>query len=371
MRILQISSAKSYGGGEKHLVELSRGLTEKGHKVFVAIRSESIYMDRLHFLPSENLVPISPKNALDIFSAKKIANLLGKQDIDIVHAHLARDYPPASMAVRLYPKSKLILTRHVLFPMKSLHLNLIQNTSKIIAVSTAVEANLDRNFPREKIAFIPNGIDTPHWADANHEALDQEFRSDMGIPPGAPLIGTVGELKKLKGQEDFILAAGEIVKSHPDAHFVIVGKDNSLDQGFRRKLKRLVKVTGLEKQFKFLNWIEDTAPLMSALDVFVSASHSESFGLAILEAMASGTAVVATKTEGAKELLWEGESGLLTEIGNPVKLAKKVCEMLENEDNRKSMSKVAQDVANSNFSLKKMIDLTESVYRRAVEGAVH
>jgi len=94
-----------------------------------------------------------------------------------------------------------------------------------------------------------------------------------------------------------------------DAHFVIVGKDNSYKKDFRRELKRLIKVFGLEDKVLFLDWIEDTAPLLSALDVFCFPSHSESFGLAILEAMACGNAIVATTTEGAKELIEDEKIG--------------------------------------------------------------
>ena len=108
-----------------------------------------------------------------------------------------------------------------------------------------------------------------------------------------------------------MFAANEIVKRFPETHFTIVGTDNSFKKDFRRELKRLVKVFGLEDKFLFLDWVEDTAPLLAAMDIFVSASHSESFGLAILEAMASGKAIVATETEGAKELIESEKSGKL------------------------------------------------------------
>ena len=82
-----------------------------------------------------------------------------------------------------------------------------------------------------------------------------------------------------------------------------------LKKNFARELKRLVKIFDLEDRFLFLDWVENTAPLLAAMDIFVSASHSESFGLAIFEAMASGKAIVATETEGAKELIENGIFG--------------------------------------------------------------
>ena len=362
MNILQISSAKNYGGGEKHLVDLCRGLHKNGHEVFVALRKENEFEERLAFLPKENRLHVSLRNALDLLSAHKVSRFLSEHKIDIVHAHLARDYPPASMAVRLYPNSKLILTRHVLFPMKSLHKLVLQNVSKAIAVSSAVESNLEKTFPKEKIICVPNGIEVEKWYGVDREKLGDEFRADHNIDTTSPLVGTVGELKPLKGQEDFVLVAAEIVKQYRNAHFVIVGKDNSIDKAYRRKLKRLVKVFDLEKQFTFLDWIEDTSPLLTALDVFVSPSHSESFGLAILEAMASGTAVVSTETDGANELIENEETGILTPIKAPVKFAESVCDLLGKEKRRKDLGSNAESFARENFSLQKMIDHTEKVY---------
>lgn len=362
MRILQISSAKNFGGGEKHFVDLCSGLYKNGQEVFVALRTENNWAEKLDFLPSENIFNFPLKNSLDIFSAGKIAKVMREKKIEIAHAHLARDYPIASLAVRLFPKAKLVLTRHVLFPMKSLHKLTLSNVSKVIAVSSAVETNLQKIFPKEKIERIPNGIATENFTNINQSELRQEFRLMHNISFDENLIGAVGELKKLKGQEDFILAANEIIKKFPKTHFLIVGTDNSFDQSFRRQLKRLVKVFDLEEKFTFLDWLEDLTPVLAAIDIFVSPSHTESFGLAILEAMACGNVVVATETEGAKELIKADFSGKLTLIENPVELAKAVCEILEDEEKRIELANNAQKFAIENFSLEKMVEATEKVY---------
>jgi glycosyltransferase involved in cell wall biosynthesis len=146
----------------------------------------------------------------------------------------------------------------------------------------------------------------------------------------------------------------------------MVGKDNSFDQTFRRKLKRLVKIFNLEENFTFLDWLEDTAPLLSALDLFVSPSHSESFGLAILEAMVAGNAIVATETAGAKELINNDFSGKLVSLENPVKLAEAVCEVLEDLEKSSLFGKNAQEFARENYSLEKMILETEKIYHSII-----
>ncbi len=361
MRILQVSSAKTFGGGEKHLVDLCKGLFDKNHDVFVAIRKECHWKNWLDFLPKENIFTVPLKNSLDFFSSKRLARLIREKNIEIIHAHLARDYPIASLAVRFEPKAKLILTRHVLFPMKGIHKISLKNVSKVIAVSKAAEKNLKRTFPSEKIIHVPNGIKIEKFADVNRAELGKDFRFKHNISFDTKLVGTVGELKELKGQKDFILAANEITRKKPDTHFIVVGKDNSSDKIFYKELTSLIKNFNLEEKFTFLDWVDDTVPLLSSLDVFVSPSYSESFGLAILEAMANGCAIVSTETEGAKELIRDDFSGKLVPIENSNELANAIYTILKNRSN---FGKNAQSSARENFSLEKMIEKTEKLYEK-------
>ncbi len=361
MKILQINSTVNFGGGERHLIDLTKGLINRKHDVFVAIRPNCEWKKRLETIAKYEL-PL--RNSLDVASAIKLAKFIKANKIEIVHAHTARDYMVASLAVRMAKTAKLILTRHVLFPIKSAFL--LKNVSKIIAVSSAVETTLSKSFPTKKIAVIPNGIDLANWSNVDNERFRKEFRFEHEISYDDFVIGIVGELKQLKGQEDFVLAAQIVAKKFPNAFFVIVGKDNSITKEFRLTLKRLVKIFNLESRFLWLNWVEDTSYLLSALDLFVSASHTESFGLAIVEAMANKTCIVATKTEGAKEILEDEKTALLSEIKNPIELAEKICELIRNKEKRDFLANNAQTVAKEKFGLQKMIDETEKLYQDLV-----
>ena len=368
MRILHISSARNFGGGEKHFVDLCRKLTERGHDVFVALRPTNQWQEKLDFLPDANVLHVSIRNSFGIFSVQKIADFVRENKIEIIHAHVARDYLPASLVARITKNTHFVLTRHVLFPMKSFHRFALKNVVHAVAVSSAVEANLEKIFPKEKIVNIPNGIELVKLTNEARKTLGEEFRFLHNLPFDAPIVGTVGELKPLKGQRDFVLAAHEIHKNHSETCFVVVGKDNQRNKNFRTELKRLVKIFRLDTQFLFLDWIEDTAPLLAAFDVFVSASHSESFGLAILEAMASGAAVVATETEGAKELIEDNASGKLVPVNQPLKLAEAISELLQDNELRRNLAENAGRTARENFDLERMIEATEKLYERIVES---
>ncbi len=358
VKILHISSARDFGGGERHLVDLCRELVSRGHDVFVALRPTCTWKDRLSFIPKENFLTVSIRNSFGMFSAKRIGSFVNKKEIDIVHAHLARDYLAASVADRLAPRSKLVLTRHVVFPMKPFHRLALRNVDAAIAVSSVVKKELLRIFPPSKLHLIHNGLDFD--SHGNRAAKGREFREFHNIPAEAPLIGTVGELKPLKGQRDFVLAAAEIVKELPECRFVVAGLDHTIDQRFRRELRRLVSVFGLDQQFQWLDWLEDLTPLLSALDVYVAPSHSESFGLATLEAIANGAPVVSTATDGAREMI-EDEK-LLVPIEDPIALAQRILRYLTQPDRANEATDQLQAFAREHYSLNAMVDRTESLY---------
>jgi glycosyltransferase involved in cell wall biosynthesis len=369
MRVLQISSAKDFGGGERHFCDLADGLSDRGVTVFVAVRPECTWREKLDRVPEDRIVEVPLRGSADARSTFALSRLIREQRIDIVHAHVARDYVPAAVAVRLAGRAGLVLTRHVLFPMSRFSRFFLRNVSRVIAVSSAVETNLLATFPQEKIVEIPNGISLERFAGARPDKDGADFRNAYGIPSDAKVVATVGELKPLKGQEDFVLAAAEIVKKVPEAYFLVIGKDNSRTGDFRRRLRRLSKVLGIEERCKFLDWVEDTAPLLSALDVLVSASHSESFGLAILEGMASGKPVVATATAGAKELIQDRKSGLLADIKDPVSIANAVVRVLRDEAFADSIGGEARKRAQSGFSIEKMVGATAALYGEIVDQA--
>ena len=360
---MYISSALNYGGGERHLVDLAREMTGRGHEVFIGLRPTNQWEERFDFVPPERFLHVSVRNSFGMLSANRIARFLSKNKIDVLHAHVARDYLAAAVASRS-AKTKLVITRHVMFPMKSFHRLALRNVDKAIAVSPAMVEHLERIFARKKIVVVPNGIaaEIEHGDRAEKGA---EFRAFHSIPRTAPLVVTLGELKPLKGQRDLVLAANEVLKSEDDAYFVIAGKDNSIDQKFRRELKRLAKVLGIADRIVWLDWLDDTSPLLAAADLFVSPSHSESFGLAILDAMAAGTPVIATATNGAMTLIADAQA--LVPVKDPLALANAITRYLSDQDSRLELGARLAAEARSKFSLASMCDATERVYKEVLE----
>lgn len=340
------------------MVDLCRSLAERGHDVFAAIRPTCDWQSRLDFLPKENILHVSVRHSFGVLSAMRIAEFIRDNQIEIIHAHVARDYVPASIASLATKKARFVLTRHMLAPLKPFNRFALKNLSRAIGVSETVGSELRQVFPASKVTVIQNGLDLGHLRDRS--SLRDEFRSVHAIDPATPVVGTLGELREAKGQRDLVLAAAEVIKRFPDCLFVIAGLDHTLDRSFRRELRRLTGVLGLRDRTLWLDWLDDTAPFYAGIDVFVSPSHSESFGLAILEAMIRGTRVVATETAGAAELL--GHEERLVPIQDPVALAEAICQALDEAD-RTARGDELQRRAAEKFSLDRMLAETEKVYR--------
>lgn len=366
MRVLQISSAKDFGGGERHVVDLSRGLQELGHEVFAAVRPTCSWREKLDFLPPENILQVSLRNSFGVLSAIRIGDFVRENNIDIVHAHVARDYVPASIACMTAKRSKFVFTRHVMLPLKPFNRFALKNIAAAIGVSAAAARELKKMFDPRRVHVINNGIDLQTGNFRSFDVYGNDFRQKHNIPKDALLIGTLGELKELKGQRDFLLAARQISDTLPDVRFVIVGVDRSSDQLFSRELRRLSNVFRLEEKFVWLDWLDDTSPFYSAIDVFVSPSHSESFGIAILEAMVHGKPVAATATDGANELL--GDIGRLVPTESPVELANELIKLLKDPEQMKTNGEKARAKAVEYYSLERMVNETVGVYSNIIES---
>lgn len=368
MRILHINSARTIGGGERHTADLANALARRGHSVFVTAPSGSPLVKELKRVPPENVFELPLRNALDVQSAIELARQVREREIEIMHAHVARDYLLAALAARR-SEAALVLTRHLERPLKSLHRWTLAGVARVVAVSEAVERSLlaQKIFPAEKIRRIPNGIDLERFERRARSFDTQRFRRLSGIK-GRLVVGIAGELREHKGQEDFLRAAHLVSARFTDVDFVIAGEDQSARREYRARLERLTAELELQTRVHFTGWLEDVTSLLPALDIFVSSSRVEPFGLVMVEAMAVGLPVVATATGGAREIVEDGRTGKLVPVGDVEKLAEAIYSLLTNEREREGMGALGLERARRHFSLERMVTETEALYREVLDS---
>ena len=230
----------------------------------------------------------------------------------------------------------------------------------MIAVSQAVAESLRRNdvIESSKITVVHNGIDTARF--------DRSVAAGDNLPV---LVGTVGHLAPIKGQDIFLRAAALVSARRADVHFVIIGEDKSPQMSYRRSLEGLVGELGLNAIVAMPGWSDDMPAVLSSLTLFVSAARSEPFGLAIVEAMATGLPVVATSSEGALEIIEDGFSGKLVPTADAEALAQAINDLLDDPRECSRLGDNARLTARERYSLQRMASDTERVYREALAGA--
>ena len=376
MRILQVSSARAFGGGERHFADLARGLAARGHELFAALSHSSPLLGRLGAIPDSNILKLPLRNALDIASAIRLARFAREKRVEIIHAHVARDYMLAAFAARSTHTARLVLTRHVLFPLSRAHRIALSNISRVVAVSEAVARSLRAQsiFPADKIRVVANGIDLRRFdeARAEFERTSRQFDSSGQPPhsaaPRCPLrVGIVGELSEIKGQEDFVRAARIVVERFcGEVEFLIVGEDESHSGEYRVRIERLISELDLSGRVRLVGRLEDISGVVAALDLLVSASSSEAFGVAMVEAMACGVPVVATATDGAREIVEDGATGQLVPVGDVDAMSAAIVSLLTDDERRLALGAQARAAARERFNLERMIGMTERIYAEAI-----
>lgn len=359
MKILQVNSAQNWGGGEVYTINLCQKLVAKGHKVSLACRPDSA-IKKIASQDGISIYELPLTGAIDFQSALKLSQYCKKNGIDIVHAHLARDYWIARYLKVILPSIRLVFTRHLLKPIKSTASRkwLFKKVDKVIAVSNAVQESLlvQNLLSPKRIITIYNGINTNRFASAHPGTIRKEFGFDNDIK----LIGMVGQIAPHKGNDLFLKSAASVYCQYSNVRFLLVG-DDFQNGKYIEKLKQLSINLGIEDKVFFLGPRLDIPEIMKDLNIFVLASKNEPFGLVITEAMAAGIPVVVTNAGGAKEIV-DITTGLLVEPDQPVLLTNAIMTLLTDDRTSTTIGKAGQERAKEEFDLDRMVDKIIAVY---------
>jgi glycosyltransferase involved in cell wall biosynthesis len=360
MKILQVCSATEMGGGEFHVADLVRSLAARGHAVYLAVRPDSPLREHLAgVIASWHEMPL--RNSLDMQSARAIAEIAKKHGIDILHAHLGRDYLVSAIACRQAPSLRLILTRHHYLPVRRnlLYRLFLQDVAAVIAVSDTVRESIIERLalPAEKVHRIPNWIDASRFRPIEREAARGmfQFRSNT-------IVACIGQITPAKGQEDFIRAAARVATMRTDVHFVIAGEENDHVAPFTQHLVKLVETLGLSDKVTFLGYVHHIPELLAAVDVVVVPSWDEGFSLVTIEAMAAGRPVLASNVGGITGIVSENATGLLFPARDSKAMAEKLLWLLWDSHLRERLSSAGQREVLARYGRDQIIDQIESLY---------
>lgn len=351
--ILFIVRTMGLGGTENVVLQLCEILSDKVNKIVVC-SSGGVHEKKLQEMGIKHyLIPdIASKNPMDMLKCcRSIKSIIDKEQITIVHSHHRM---AAFYAELVAPKSAVkVANAHNTFTDKKKLTQLAYRNTKVIAVGEMVKKNLAEYFwiPKEQICVIHNAVKPFDGNVVPVEALCQERTK------GNVLIGNIGRLSEQKGMTYFIEAAEITAKTHPEARFIIVG-----DGEEREKLYAQVKTKSLQDRVVFLGYRNDIQNVMSQLDFVVLSSLWEGLPLTPIEAYSVGKTVIGTAVDGTPEIIRDGVDGYLVKPRNPMQLAEKMNELIENPEMWESMGIQAMRRYQDEFSFEKLSERYVAFY---------
>lgn len=374
--------AKLFGGGQKSLLLLMKGLNREKFKPLLVTGAKGLLYEGAIEIGVQAICISIPEELLDIsretlkldpfslFAYKKklapvisqLREVIDKEKINLIHSNDNFSRIVAPLAVHGYNVKCIAHLRDIFLP--SFKNWIILRTigllnNKTIAVSEAVK----KQFPfwlEQKVRVIYNGIDPSEFNGQDRTS----FRQELGADADTLIIGTAGRLVQIKGMEIFLQAAKEILKQTTRVTFVIIGEGE-----YRAKLENLAKNLGVFPYVKFAGFRKDMSRVMNSLDVFVLCSTvPEAFPRVILEAMACAKPVIGTYLGGIPELIGE-DSGILVPSRDADSLAKAILSLMVNREKIQRMGRAGRKRVEENFTIENHIVQIERLYEELLANS--
>lgn len=336
------------GGAESLVMPFARGIDRDRYELFVCCLTTIGGNVNAREL---DVVNLGARNLRDIGAFRRLLRFIRANHIDLIHAHLGYAATWAALASRITGVPS-VATLHVAPPTSGrarlrdrlMRFVLRRWSSQVIAVSGA----LRRQYGDERFAVAHNGIEVERFAGSRDESRELIAR-EFGIPPDAKIVATVSVLREGKGVEVLLRAFEPI----DDAYLLVIG-----DGPKREEWQALAK----NDRIRWAGFRRDVNALLPGCDLFVLASFDDAFPTVLLEAMAAGLPIVASRVGGIPEITGE----VLVPPGDAEALGAAIGALLADDERRRTMGETARTRARERFSTAAWIDRLEEIYRRVL-----
>lgn len=377
MRVLHIITRLDKGGSADVLLDLTSGLREMGHDVFIAVGPTLEPQTDIDAFSLQSEIPVHHIKSLrrdcspfiDCLAFFEILKVIRKIKPDVLHTHtskagfigrIAGRIAGVNVAVHMphghifYGYFSSMKTRLFIFLEKMAALF----TYRILTLTEIEKMDYIREkiARSEKIATIPCGIDTDRYS-VSHRTVRDEF----GIPSGLPVIGWVGRAESVKGCEYFLRACHLIKKEMPDAKYLFVGEGP-----LKEEMEGLAHSLGLNGEVIFAGYRTDMPEIMNSIDLLLHTPLNEGLGRVLLEAMICKKPVVAANVGGIPEIIEHGVHGLLVTAGDYASMARESLKILKDPELAKVLGNAGRERA-LDFSTENMVRKVHHLYNESYE----
>jgi glycosyltransferase involved in cell wall biosynthesis len=377
-KIVRIIARLNIGGPAIHVVLLSAGLDpERYETVLVKGLESETEGNMLVFARERGVEPVvidrlgRDLNLLsDLATLWQLYRLLRRERPDIVHTHTAKAGTLGRVAARLAGVPIVVHTfhGHVLSgyfgPLKTWFFTTVERllarwSDAIVSVSETCRRDLlalgigDEG----KMLTIPLGLELDRFPERVPQ-LRGRLRERLSIPPGVPIVSNVARMVPIKRHDVLLRAVPIVWREMPEVRFLLVG-----DGEIRPKIERLARELGLDDRLVWTGFIDEQELIYADTDLLALTSDNEGLPVAVIEAMASGRPVVATRVGGVPELVEEGVTGYMVPPGNPELLAKTLLTALKDMDRLREMGREGQKRVLEQYSSRRLIRDIDLLYQ--------
>lgn len=364
-RVLHLISSSGFLGAENVVLELSKESIKAGYWVTIGIieNRNNLHMELSDRSVEEGIkVQIFPcRGRFDRRTISSIRSFVNSKQPNILHSHGYKSNFYALTANR--GKIPWIVTNHLwkktTFALKVyayLDSLFIRHADRVVAVSDEIRSEMvNDGIPPQKITIIDNGVDMERFALNRNE----EIRKSFGFNGNSKVIGTIASMTPEKGHTYLLEAMRQVIDKCPECRFMIVG-DGSQRQFLEEKTSHL----GLTGKVLFTGSRKDVPEILSMLDIFVLPSLKEGLPMALLEAMAAGVPVIATRVGAVPKVVIHGKTGLLVEKGDVNGLITAITQFLKDRKMSVRLSMKGYEKVKSEFSSNVMTLKYLDIYRK-------
>jgi glycosyltransferase involved in cell wall biosynthesis len=374
LRVLfMIDHLGGLGGGETSLVRIVRSMPSD------RVRCSVITLDaRVNPVLKRQLtcpLHVFPLHSAFNFHAVRVAaeirRLLRTEKIDVVHTFFESSNLWGGFICKFGGGPRLVSSRR--------DMNILRNRGKhrlgyavvnricdrVLTVSDAVRdlCIREERLAPEKVVTLHNGVELDQISQI---PPDLQLREKLHFAPTDPVIACVANVRRVKGLDVLVRAAGIVCGRIPNARFLVVGGENEPDYGIG--LRATVQQMGLEQNFFFLGLASQVVPILKTSQVFCLVSRTEGFSNALLEAMACSLPSVVTRVGGNAEAIEDGVSGFVVDSEDFTAAANRILLLLQSQQTRIAMGTAAHQRVVSRFSASRMVSNLAAFYEQVVRG---
>lgn len=368
INILYIIFNSKIGGGPEHLYNLLKFADRAKYRFYVIAPNDGIYFNK--FSDYSTVIEMDLRHHY-LFNMFRISKVIKDKHISICHAH-GRGAGMYGRPIKIFCKNvKSIYTYHGIhyfeerFVINDIIFLFIEKIFKYftdanIAVSRkeyeeSIRIGLGE---KNKSYIVYNGVDLTKF---NQYPRGKEYLLNDGINinENTIVLGCVARFDPEKGYVELIKAVKKVEKIYHNIILLIIG-----DGPERKKIENEIQNQKIEDKIFLLGFRQDIPQLLKCIDIYVSASYKEGLPYALIEALASETLVVATKTTGNDEIIYDGETGILCNVKNVESLSNAIIKMIQEPENHASYRAKGLKLVKNKFAIETMVNNTFDIYRK-------